>query len=379
MTNYLLLHTRLALLALLLLAILSGCRSQETYQIEGQVTTDLTTEGKTVYLSYSSGGVLDSTVVTNGRFRFKGKMPQGEEVIFADLRLYPHYFLPVILEPGYKLQANMESYSTLGSPLNEDLYAFIADIDSVETYYFNQLREVASVDSLNAHRDTLSSSSIEQIYRAMHRAKIQVAKETLAVHTDDVVGLQAFVFILTEADTQQEGKVKELYRQLGPTIQEDSQVKYLLKLRNNQVQTALGNRFVDFEVTKEDGTTLQLSDCVKEGNYVLLLFWTSWSEYNLMFIRELLKLQALYANEPFQIFTVQLASNSKKKVTHAGMSLPWERLVDVNDEAVMSYYQIRKEPTAVLIDPNGYIIARDLQGETLRRKLYELFGYGLQE
>lgn len=376
MRNRILSLLKLLLEGVILIPLLMGCHCSNSYEIDGRVTNDLTTEGKKIYLSYTDGEPIDSTVIRQGRFQFKGKVSHGEKALMAVLRLPPYYVLPVVLEPGYKIDAHMEEYGAKGSPLNDEMCHFIAHIDSVETLHLNSLRKIASIDSPAIAREKLSPTVIDDVYQAMRQGKLEVAKKTLSLHPNDVVGAQAFLFALTETGVGQDKEIDKLYSQLGPVIKEDPQVKYLRELRKNRKKAIENNLFVDFPVIRKDGSVVNLSDCLDKGKYTLLLFWSVWGEYSLVFSRELIKLHSLYRNEPFQIISVQLAKGSRKGCSQNGIILPWEQVVDYNDEAVRSYYQVKNEPTSVLIHPNGKIIARDLHSDSLREELQKLFGAG---
>ncbi|MFL5772674.1 MAG: peroxiredoxin family protein, partial [Flavisolibacter sp.] len=56
--------------------------------------------------------------------------------------------------------------------------------------------------------------------------------------------------------------------------------------------------------------------------------------------------------------------------------LTWNHVSDLQqwNNAVAQLYHVQSIPGNFLIDPNGKIIARDLRGEDLEKKLCEVFG-----
>ena len=58
------------------------------------------------------------------------------------------------------------------------------------------------------------------------------------------------------------------------------------------------------------------------------------------------------------------------------LNLPWHQISDLKgwDSVGTETYGISGIPHTVLIDPNGIIIARDLSGNALHKKLAEIFG-----
>jgi alkyl hydroperoxide reductase subunit AhpC len=58
------------------------------------------------------------------------------------------------------------------------------------------------------------------------------------------------------------------------------------------------------------------------------------------------------------------------------LQMPWVHLSDLKGwETVASeVYNIKAIPASLLVDPTGKIVARDLRGEKLGKKLQEIFG-----
>ena len=47
---------------------------------------------------------------------------------------------------------------------------------------------------------------------------------------------------------------------------------------------------------------------------------------------------------------------------------------DKNNDKIIKLYNVRTYPTTILIDPEGIIIAKNLRGQSLEKKLEEIFG-----
>lgn len=353
-----------------------GCTDYD-YTIDGYTSNDLTIEGRTVYLTIPDYGRIDSTIVHDGRFRLKGKLPKElQKVVAGDLRILPNHFLPIILEPNYNITADMDSYTATGSPLNDDFYHYARKIDSVEEVYFDQLREFAT--RIIRKEIDHSVASIDSIYYQMSVAKSLIAEETLKAHPNDALGIQAYILILAEFEEEDKDELKSITSSLGKIVLEDKRVKFLTLLKQNKKKTTVGNKYANIDLQRSDGTTISLSNLRKKDHYSLLVFWSAWCESCLMQSRELLQLYELYKKEPLDIISIQLAGEHRKNIVTEGIDVPWERVVDYNNESVINY-QIKKVPSAILIDPQGYIIARNLHFRTLREELKKCFGYGLDK
>ncbi len=55
--------------------------------------------------------------------------------------------------------------------------------------------------------------------------------------------------------------------------------------------------------------------------------------------------------------------------------MPWTQVSDLQGfyNEVSTYYGIQGIPSTLLVDPQGKIIAKDLRGELLAKKLEEIF------
>lgn len=127
------------------------------------------------------------------------------------------------------------------------------------------------------------------------------------------------------------------------------------------------------DFTKEDmnGHIITLNDF--KGKYVLLDFWASWCVPCREENPNLKRAYSMYYNKGFNILGISLDLPSSKDAWLKAIktdALPWMQLA--LDGEVVKQYNIQQIPSSYLIDPNGKIIAKDLQGEELEKKLREI-------
>jgi len=137
----------------------------------------------------------------------------------------------------------------------------------------------------------------------------------------------------------------------------------------------VGDVAPDFTITNSAGQPIKLSSL--KGNVVLLDFWASWCMPCRMANTEIVPVYHNYASLGFDIFSVSLDSkaepwknairNDKMDWPHHGSDLKgWE-------SPIAKLYGIESLPSSFLINEGGIIIAMDLDGYDLEKKLHEVF------
>ncbi len=136
----------------------------------------------------------------------------------------------------------------------------------------------------------------------------------------------------------------------------------------------LGKIAPDFVSSQPDGSQIALSEL--RGNYVLLSFWAGWSNPSRdenPYLRDAWK---LYNQFNFRILQVSF-DNERRSWTEAieQDGLTWDHVSDLRrwESVVADLYQVEKIPANYLIDPKGRIIAQDLFGNELVKKLENLY------
>lgn len=123
-----------------------------------------------------------------------------------------------------------------------------------------------------------------------------------------------------------------------------------------------------------EGDTISLSST--RGSVVLLDFWASWCLPCRKENPNLVKAYNLYSKKGFQIYQVSL--DKTKEAWIKGIKddklEKWIHVSDVKywNSIVVPLYKIESIPTNYLLDKNGKIIASNLRGEQLEKKLSEI-------
>ncbi len=135
----------------------------------------------------------------------------------------------------------------------------------------------------------------------------------------------------------------------------------------------VGDRYADFTQNDTKNNPIKLSDF--NGKVVLLEFWGSWCGPCRQSNPGLVEVYNEFKNMGFEILGVGAETNretwlkaiEKDKLTWTNVS---DLKGDKNTAAII--YGISYYPTNFLIDKNGVIVAKDLKGDKLRRKLKQI-------
>ena len=132
------------------------------------------------------------------------------------------------------------------------------------------------------------------------------------------------------------------------------------------------------EFTQNDTLDQPVSLSSFRGKYLLIDFWASWCGPCRQENPNVVKVFNQYKDRGFTILGVSLDRTGQKdkwlKAIHDDQ-LTWTHVSDLKfwDNAVSKQYGIRAIPQNLLLDPEGKIIAKNLRGEDLAKKLAEIF------
>ena len=137
---------------------------------------------------------------------------------------------------------------------------------------------------------------------------------------------------------------------------------------------SIGQPAPEISLPNPEGEMVNLSDL--RGNYVLVDFWAGWCKPCRDENPNVVRLYNQYKDRGFEVFGVSLDRTRDmwiKAIEEDG--LEWTQVSDLkyfNSEAAATY-QINAIPATYMIDPDGNILAKDLRGRSLEKKLQELF------
>jgi peroxiredoxin len=372
---------------LVLAALTFACKKPNGFVISGKITN---AEGKYLYLDelkVASSVPIDSVEVEkDGSFEFTGKINYPN---FFLLRLNEKNFVTLLVDTTEKITvfgdaANFSrDYIVKGSPgsllvqeLNSRLTKTKHKLDSInsrmivfrtrENYSLEKIRweqEMADIKKSQIEYSTgfvqkhpFSMSSVLALYQKFDDSNYVV---------QDLQSLKVAASALNTVFPKSE-HVKALYA---------NTMRLMAEEKNNKLKEFIaenGTNSPDITLPDYNGRDISLSSL--RGKIVLIQFWSALERVSRIQNQALNELYSKYKSRGLEIYQVSIDSDRSawlNAIEQDGMT--WINVGDMKGSVTaLHMYNIQKIPSNYILDKEGRIVAKDLQGPALDQAVAKL-------
>ncbi len=367
----------ISLSVILLLSFCDGNKKNSSFQLKGTLSDS---KAETLYLEKLGSAkqvIIDSVILDeNGNFEFTNYTPK---IGFYRIKTNDKNFAMLVLDSADKVTIT-GSVKDLGNTFKVE--------GSPETTIFIEYNNLSKsrdikLDSLNKafqllmetnKMDSKRMDSLSAIFETPYNSIINQSNILMIDKISKNTNMYSSIMAIQALDPD---KYSDLYKSLDAGLSKkfpkDKNVIMFHEVVERMLSTNIGQFAPEISLPSPDGKEIALSSL--KGKLVLIDFWASWCGPCRKEMPNVVKIYSKFKNKGFEIYGVSLDQDKEKwmeAITKDGIN--WPQVSDLKywDNVAAKIYNVQGIPYTVLIDKDGKIIAKNLRGQELEKKIAEV-------
>lgn len=332
------------------LATIKQASKNDGYTISGEVT-GFTDGTKVALLNGTTGQPEQQGGIYQNKFSFKGKLDKPAfKILLIDNK--PPYLTLFLDNSDVKVSGTKEAFdkaTVTGSASNSDFYQFNNLLAPYQQYF-----------SENSPADETGKAAARDLI-----------EKFVQQNTSSYISPLAVIRYMQVSDDVM--KADQLFSSLNSDVRSSDLGNYLSQQLSEARINAIGTVMADFTQADTTGKPVALSSL--RGKYVLVDFWASWCRPCRMENPNVVANFQRFKDKNFTVLGVSLDKAKPAWLEAIKMdNLTWPHVSDLQgwSNAVAAQFKITSIPQNFLIGPDGKILAKNLRGAALEKKLEQL-------
>jgi thiol-disulfide isomerase/thioredoxin len=364
--------------------LFSACRlsgSTDKYIVEGTIKNSPVKSVTLEKLGLQKITVIDSAKVDDkGYFKMEGVSEKG----FYRVKLNDRTFFLFLLEPAtYKFDIDLASHDPVkitGTPENDEFQIAIKRIQQAQQDFSGWSQAYQAFSHQSTSQDTMAYI-MKQFQAAGARLEALVRDSSKTAKSPLVALFYITNISLDKYPADNLAVINRMEKEIpNSSYTKDFRQMYDDFIKNGSAQSAqagdvgIGKPAPEIDLKNPEGRNIKLSSL--KGKIVLVDFWASWCGPCRMEMPNVVAAYKKYKDKGFTVYSVSLDKEIapwKNAINRLGMI--WENQVsDLKwwQSAAAQRYGVQSIPSAFLLDRNGVIVATNVRGQELDRKIEEL-------
>ena len=313
---------------------------------------------------------VDSANSVDGVFSFKGKvqMPRMINIVFADNKSSFHFFVEnkdITINGDF---LKLDKVTITGSKTQSEYEQFMSELSGYDNLFNETLGKFKEAQnkqdlSLIHHYDSIMNQIKNKELKSLYDVAFNKNKSVITPYI-------VYSIMVNHIETTM---LDSIAKNFDKSLENDEFVKRIKEKIKLLHSTEIGSMAPEIEMADTNEVLFKLSSL--RGKVVLIDFWASWCRPCRGENPNVVAAYNAYKDKGFDILGVSLDQNKVSWLKAINDDkLTWHHVSDLKgwQSEAGKLYGVNSIPHSVLLDKKGVIIATDLRGEELLKKLNEI-------